>query len=230
MNLKEGIKKIYYSEIINLCILGFSFITSLIYLIGGGNDGVEEAGLKVPVMILAIFVIVAAIVAFVLYILGIVKIKDESKLFNYAFISVIVGIAANLFAYIFDNHIVTNIFFTISSVATLFAVYFLLNGLAEKFAKSNNDLTLKAKKLAFLFLILYACGVLITFVSGLLPLDAESVTNILDMIGDTAEIVALCLLILYLKKAIPALDLVTDAKEEPMEEEIIVEEKENNEE
>ena len=220
MKLKDGIQKIFYAEIINLCVLCFGFITSFIYLIGGGTEGVEESGLKVPLMILAILFVIALLVGFVLFVWGIVKIKDESKLFNYAFICLIVDLAVSLLAYVFDGRIMTTICNLVASVAAFLTVYFFLNGLVELFkSRGNDDLALKGAKLVLIYVILYAVGTLVNAVSGFLPYEAETVSSALDLVGSACEGAALVLIILYLKKVIPALDSLVDEKvEEPKEE------------
>ena len=225
-DLKDGVKSIFYSQAINLGIICLMIIVPFIYLIAGGNEAVEDAGLKIPVMILTILLIIAAIISFVFYIIGLIKVRKENDNFKKAFICLLVNIGANVLAYIIALQIPTAIFNFIGNVATILTMYFFLLGLITLFEKHNNsELVNKGKTLLLLFIIFYAIGTVMIFVSGLLPYTVETASDLLDVIANVLKIVVTVLLVLYLKKALLAFDYI-DFSETPQEE-VTEEQKEN---
>ena len=205
VNISEGVKKLFYSEAISLGVLFLSLITSILYLGLGGYEAVEESGLKVLVMIFGILVLIASIVAFVFYLLGLNQAQKEDETFKKAFYCVIGNIVLTFISFFVGNRIVSGIFSLIENILSILAFYFVITALIELFENKNEDLVNKGKKLLLFYIIVFVAGALLRVISGFLPESAGVIVDALDAIGFLVEILGSILYCMYLYKSSTAL-------------------------
>ncbi len=219
VNISEGVKKLFYCEAISLGVLFISLITSILYLALGGYEAVEESELKIPVMIIGVLVLVASLVAFVFYLLGLNQAQKEDETFKKAFYCVIANIVLTLISFFIGDRIVSGIFSLIENVLSILAFYFVITALIKIFENNNEDLVIKGKKLLLFYIIVFVAGALLRVISGFLPESAGVVVDALDAIGFLVEILGSILYCMYLYKSSTALLQVPE--EEKVKEESI---------
>lgn len=131
----KGIKLIYLAEILMLLVAVLSVIE--VFIVAGNgvvvdNSIIVSAGTLTAVQIIGVAVIVMAVIAFLVYLIGVVSCRNDDDSFKFALFATIAGIVFSIVKGIPGaSASLTNWMDTLNALASLFASYFILTGVAN---------------------------------------------------------------------------------------------------
>lgn len=161
-NAKNGVSKVYIAQILSLIVSVIGLI-SILAMFLGSTGGIITGGIGVLV------VGILGIVAFILELIGVVKMRNENSKLNAAFILTIVGIVTTAF----QN--MSGAFGTIMDIATsiieVLIIVFICQGIALLLdQEGQSELAEKGNKTAVLSGVAYGIGTIgssiITVITG----------------------------------------------------------------
>ena len=213
VNVKEGVKFLYFGSICELCLMGLAFVLGILEVTVGE--------IEIFTGIMSILVLLASIAVFVLKLLGVIKFRKEEKYLEYAFYTLLgviglplINMILNLAAY---NKYVNGVISIIIGLGELAFIYLIIVGISNVFnALGNNQMVEYAKKA--LYIILGAAGLAFLLNSVGCFLNYGTAMNVIDIIATACQIVAVVFMFLFLKKSLAELEGVKES-DEPVKEE-----------
>ena len=214
-NAYKGVKKLFICELI-LIITGILFVVAAILAaVGIKNEG---ALLAAGGMILGTGI--AAIVVFILQLVGLHQGGKDEILIKNAFFATILGILVGVVSSTLGGlknqtdalKIVVTILDSVETLATLFASYYVLLGISSLSGKlSDKAMEKEGKSLANWVVCLFAVSIVLDVLGGIfkaLPSSPEwlnVIAAILAIGAAIAELVVYVVTVLYYKKAVKML-------------------------
>ena len=216
-NAHNGVKKIFTAEILGLigtiamAVAGAAAII-LAALVNAGNGSETSAAAGAVTAILAVFGIAGDILMLIGFILNLVGIKAAMKdeaAFKTAMVFTLIGIVASVFATIYSsNETVSGLMKILMDFTQLCVAVFVIRGimnLAEKL--HNQKMVAGGRKATTYMTVAYCLPIVISFVSTLISLKAESTaTMVLSLIALLLSIIAYIIFLNYLRRAVKMLE------------------------
>ena len=200
-NAREGVKKLFQAQVIELIVAAIAFILLIIVKIPGIPEAVVAAA-----GVISLVTIVASLIAFVLQLLGLRIGGEESKLLNLGFwvvvISLVITLADAIMQLARAPKLATDICEIAVGLCQVLVSYFILAGVAEICLKFGEEkLAKKGKLLAYIGLALYALGVILSAVSYFVSTADEvglAIIAILAIVGSLVELICYVLGFIFL--------------------------------
>jgi len=208
-----GVKKLFAVELIEI-VIAFVAVLAVVFVATKSHGLVLAAGS----MLLATGI--AAVVAFILSLVGLHQAGKDEPQIQYAFcmaiLGIILGVVSSILGGIKEPSKLVKVFADISetgeSLAKLFTLFYVLMGistLAKKLA--DKEMERKGKRLANWVILLYCAAIVIGVVGMILsglpsaPAVVATVAAILAIVAAVAELVVYVLIVLYYAKAVKML-------------------------
>lgn len=200
-NAREGVKKLFQAQVIELIVAAIAFILLIIVKIPGIPEAVVAAS-----GVISLVTIVASLIAFVLQLLGLRIGGEESKLLNLGFwvvvISLVITLADAIMQLARAPKLATDICEIAVGLCQVLVSYFILAGVAEICLKFGEEkLAKKGQLLAYIGLALYALGVILSAVSYFVSTADEvglAIIAILAIVGSLVELICYVLGFIFL--------------------------------
>ena len=207
-NAAQGVKKIFTAEILAIIAAGCTLIGGIMIVIaaasaGGGSKGGAVAGLAGT----AIFMIAAAIISLISFIMNIIGINNASKdepSFKTAFYCVLVGIVASIVAGIFSGNSVVNAIFTlVGNISSLAVTVFVITGIIKLADQLNNgEVSAKGNNQLKLIVAIYALSIIASLIVMILGgYSASVVAAVIYVIAMILNVIQIILYLSFLNKA-----------------------------
>ena len=203
-NAREGVRKLFLAELIQLICAGIAFILLLVTNIPGVPDG-----LKTAAGVIALITTIATLIAFVLKLLGLKIGGEDNKLLNLGFWVVVVGLIVTLIDIIFSianaPELAKQVCEITVNLSEVLVAYLIISGVSQIVAKAGDEKLAKIGRLiAILIAVIFATGVVLSALSMFIT-PADEVTKtaliVLSDVGSALGVIAYVFSFLYLFKA-----------------------------
>ena len=204
---QKGVNLLWIAALISIIVSVVAVIGAVLNGFNFGNDIVKKAGLGVLGG-----AGIAALVVFILELVGLVEAKEDERGFHLALIAVLVSIVLSLISGIlnaFDKDVlklIARIFDVLSSISSLGSLTFIFLGIMNLAGKLNNpEMVKKGRTLIRIIWIVFILSIVIGFVSVVLPTNigdwVKLLIGALALVSAILELVATILTYVYYYKA-----------------------------
>ena len=204
---QKGVNLLWIAALISIIVSVVAVIGAILTGFSFDNDLVKKAGLGVIGG-----AGIAALVVFILELIGLVEAKEEERGFRFALIAVFVSIILSIIGSIFgafDNDVlklVGRIFDLLSSISSLGSLTFIFAGIMNLAGKLNDQkMVARGRRLIHIIWFVFISSIVLSFVSVVLPTNIGDWVKILigalALVSAILELVSTILTYVYYYKA-----------------------------
>ena len=215
-NAHNGVKKIYFAELLSLIATIVMVVSAFVMLIGMAvieTTGTASTGMEVVTVIALILVLssfAALLVAFVFNLIGIIKASADEDQFRSALIFTIIGMVVSMIPGFFPNSpIVASAMSAVTPVVQMLITIFVVQGIINLALKlGNNELAQKGNKVLTMTLLAFLLSSIANLLATIFQANEtmEIAAAAIAIIGMILSIVAYFIYLGYLKKAVKMLE------------------------
>ena len=214
-NAHNGVKKIYFAELLSLFASIVLVVSAIVMLIGMGvmEEGVASSGMEAVTVVALILVLcsfAALLVAFVFNLIGIIKASSDEDQFRSALIFTIIGMVVSAIPSFFPNQpVVSSAMNTITPIVQMLITIFVIQGIINLALKlGNNELAQKGNSVLTMTLLAFLLSAIASLIATIFQANEamEIAAAVVALIGLILSIVAYFIYLGYLKKAVKMLE------------------------
>ena len=209
-NAYKGVKKLYSAEILSLIATILSIISAVLLIVGAvmlDSKSSDEAAGGVLAIIGLVVIIgsgVLLVLAFIFNLIGLIKAKKDENSFRIALYFTLLGIILSCFVSTFSSkEILSSIFSSASSLASLLTTIFIVQGIMTLAAKLENDAMVQRG--GFILKVIICVEVLALIASVISVIfrfnAAQVIAGVLLLVSGVLNIIAYFIYLNYLSKA-----------------------------
>ena len=203
----KGVTLLWIAALISIIVSVVAVIGAILSGFSFDNDIVKKAGLGVLGG-----AGIAALVVFILELIGLVEAKEDEKGFRFALIAVFVSIILSIVSGIFNAFdqdvlkLIGRIFDVLSSVSSLGSLTFIFVGIMNLAGKLNDQkMVARGRRLIHIIWFVFISSIVLSFVSVVLPTNIGDWVKILigalALVSAILELVSTILTYVYYYKA-----------------------------
>ena len=213
-NARKGLGKVYKAEILTIIAGIIGVIAAIVMFVMGKAIKTEAASVNTADIVSLISMLVAvviAIVSFFLNLFGIIAASKDDEGFKNALITLVIGIIASLVGSVLSSKHpdIASYFESLSDVAELFVMYYVIAGCVSIANKKNNEkLAATGNKMKVVIIVIWLIGLVLNFFKGLANAKgtvAGTAYIILVIVGAAATLVSYIAYLIILRKTIDTL-------------------------
>lgn len=204
---QKGVTLLWIAALISIIVSVVAVIGAILSGFSFDNDIVKKAGLGVLGG-----AGIAALVVFILELIGLVEAKEDEKGFRFALIAVFVSIILSIVSGIFNAFdqdvlkLIGRIFDVLSSVSSLGSLTFIFVGIMNLAGKLNDQkMVARGRRLIHIIWFVFISSIVLSFVSVVLPTNIGDWVKILigalALVSAILELVSTILTYVYYYKA-----------------------------